>query len=72
MTDDVKNLIDALADGNKSDANNIFNDIMSDRMNDSLEAKKIEIGSQLYNGTVTAVDSESAEDVIGKEAIEDI
>lgn len=65
MTDDVKNLIDALANGDKSSANNVFNDIMNDRMQDSLDAKKIEIGTQLYNGTVTAVDDDSVEDVVG-------
>ena len=68
MMSDVKNLIDALANNNKADANGIFNSIMADRMRDLLDAKKIEIGTQLYATELnTAVDADSAEDVLGEE-----
>ena len=64
MTDSVKDLVSSIMAGNMSAAGDAFKSAINDRMQDSLDAKKIEIASQLYSGTATAVDSESADEVI--------
>jgi hypothetical protein len=73
MSNDVEGLINALGQGNNAEANTIFSDIMADRMRDHLDAKKIEIGSQLYSNEVSSeVDLDSAEEIVGEEPGEDV
>lgn len=46
-------LIDALAGGKTADANNTFNSLMQDKISAALDARKIEIANDVYNGVAT-------------------
>lgn len=49
MTDTI-DLINALASGKTSSANTAFNDIMNSKLSAALDAQKIEIANDVYNG----------------------
>lgn len=70
----VNDLVDALNGGNKADANAKFNSIMSDRINDALNDKRIAV-AQAMGGTAAEEPSEmeaelAAEPVEGDETLE--
>ena len=63
MTETI-DLIDALAKGKTSTANNVFNDLMGSKISAALDARKIELANQVYNGVeqeITNADVQSAE-----------
>jgi len=42
--------IDAVADKDYASADPIFKELMADRMNDALDAEKIKVAGEIYNG----------------------
>jgi len=57
MTETI-DLINALANGKTSDANNTFNDLMASKLNAAIDAKKIEIANDTYNGAINNLEQE--------------
>jgi hypothetical protein len=57
MTETI-DLINALASGKTSDANNTFNDLMASKLNAAIDAKKIEIANDTYNGAINNLEQE--------------
>ena len=47
---DVQNFINSVAVGNAAEAQDTLNDLLSARAFEALEAKKIEIAQNLFNG----------------------
>jgi hypothetical protein len=47
---DTNDLITALANNKTAEANNVFNDLMSAKISDALDARKIEIADDVFNG----------------------
>ena len=45
----IETMIDALADGNAAEANQMFKQEIGDRISDAIETKKVEIGKAIYN-----------------------
>lgn len=45
----IENLVDMLSDNKHGEAREVFNSIMSDKINDALNAKKIQIASEFNN-----------------------
>jgi len=54
MTININDFVTAVASGNLSQANNMFDELMHDRLSQSLDDKKIE----LAQGIIGVVDSE--------------
>ena len=63
MTETI-DLINALANGKTSDANNTFNDLMSSKISVALDAKKIELANDVYNGVTDSIEQEISTDEI--------
>jgi hypothetical protein len=59
----TENLIGALEVGNFTSAEELFNTIMQDKVQDSLDAEKISVSSQIFNG-VEAEDLEVTDEEI--------
>ena len=57
MTETI-DLINALTSGKTSDANNTFNDLMASKLNAAIDAKKIEIANDTYNGAINNLEQE--------------
>jgi hypothetical protein len=55
---DTSQFIDQLGAGNASEAKNILNDILSTRAFESLDAKKIELARNMFNGSEIQEESE--------------
>ena len=55
---ETSDLINALANGKTADANNTFNSLMQDKISVALDARKIEIANQVYNGVETELQQE--------------
>lgn len=51
---DVESLINALSTGEQSVANKAFDGVMQDKLNMALDAKKIELANDVYNGITDA------------------
>ena len=67
MTETI-DLINALANGKTSDANNVFNDLMASKLNSAIDAKKIEVANDVYNGVTNEIEQEiSTDEVQGTE-----
>ena len=49
-TNPVEDLVQAAMNQDYTTANEIFNDMMSDKVSDALDQEKISIANQLYNG----------------------
>lgn len=49
-TTGIGDWIDAVADKDYASADPIFKELMSDRMNDALDAEKIKVAGEIYNG----------------------
>ena len=62
-------LIDALAGSKTADANNTFNSIMQDKISAALDARKIEIANDVYNGVETLQQEPVDADVQATETI---
>ena len=63
MTETI-DLINSLAAGKTSDANNTFNDLMSSKISVALDAKKIELANDVYNGVTDNIEQEISTDEI--------
>jgi acetylglutamate kinase len=63
MTETI-DLINALASGKTSDANNTFNDLMSSKISAALDAKKIELANDVYNGVTDSIEQEIGTDEV--------
>ena len=63
MTETI-DLINALANGKTSDANNTFNDLMSSKISAALDAKKIELANDVYNGVTDSIEQEITTDEV--------
>lgn len=71
MTDTI-DLINALASGKTADANNTFNDLMASKLNAAIDAKKIEIANDTYNGVTQELEQEiGTDEVQGTETVAD-
>ena len=71
MTDTI-DLINALANGKTADANNTFNDLMASKLNAAIDAKKIEIANDTYNGVAQELEQEiETDEVQGTETVTD-
>lgn len=57
MTETI-DLINALANSKTSDANNTFNNLMASKLNVAIDAKKIEIANDTYNGITNNLEQE--------------
>lgn len=57
MTETI-DLINALENGKTSNANNTFNDLMASKLNAAIDAKKIEIANDTYNGVTNNLEQE--------------
>lgn len=72
MTDTI-DLINALANGKTADANNTFNDLMASKLNAAIDAKKIEIANDTYNGVTQELEQEiGTDEVQGTETVTDV
>ena len=60
MSELANNLLDAIASGNQEQMQAAFSDAMNSKINDSLQARKIELAQRIYGDTV--VDSSDAID----------
>ena len=63
MSEHIRNMIDALADKDFSSAKISFDAVVADKMTDALDARRIEIASQIYsndNAEVEEADFESS------------
>lgn len=49
----TENLIGALEVGNFSSAEELFNSLMSDKVQDALDAEKVSVAGQIFNGVET-------------------
>ena len=49
-TNPINDLVQAAMNQDYTTANEIFNDMMSDKVSDALDQEKISIANQLYNG----------------------
>ena len=63
MTETI-DLINALANGKTADANNTFNDLMSSKISAALDAKKIELANDVYNGVTDSIEQEITTDEV--------
>lgn len=69
----VENLISAISDGNYSDAEDAFENIMANKVTDALDAKRLEISKNMFasaetNGTFEDFEAEEPEAVESEEA----
>jgi hypothetical protein len=71
MTETI-DLINALANSKTADANNTFNDLMASKLNAAIDAKKIEIANDTYNGVTQELEQEIGNnEVQGTETVTD-
>lgn len=63
MTETI-DLINALANGKTSNANNVFNDLMASKLNSAIDAKKIELANDVYNGVTNEIEQEMSTDEV--------
>ena len=48
--DPLRSFVDALQGGNFNDAETMFNDILGDKVQDALDAEKIAVADEVFNG----------------------
>ena len=51
MSEEVKNFIDKLADGDNADAGEAFKDALRAKVGDALDVRRKELAGSLFNGT---------------------
>ena len=62
-TNPINDLVQAAMNQDYTTANEIFNDMMSDKVSDALDQEKIAIANQLYNGGEPEDDDYEVDDV---------
>ena len=67
--DPLRSFVDALQGGNFTNAETMFNDILGDKVQDALDAEKIAVADEIFNGVepVEFDDEEEVEDDITSE-----
>lgn len=70
MSERLNDFLDAVGSGSFNKAKEMFDDELSDRMNDALEAEKINIADQIFNGGSEESEEEIVDDIVVDE-IED-
>lgn len=67
--DPLRSFVDALQGGNFTSAETMFNDILGDKVQDALDAEKIAVADEIFNGVepVEFDDEEGVEDDITSE-----
>ena len=60
--DPLRSFVDALQGGNFNDAETMFNDILGDKVQDALDAEKIAVADEVFNGA-EPIEFEDEEDV---------
>jgi len=69
--DPTMSFVDALASGNFNDAETLFNDILGDKVQATLDAEKIAVAGQIFNGEPDYEEDFTEDDVeYGGEAAE--
>ena len=48
--DPIGDFIDAIASGDFNQSEKLFNDLLSDKVDETLEAEKIAVAGQIFNG----------------------
>ena len=54
MSDEVKNFIDKIADGDNAGAGDAFKDALRMKVGDALDAHRQEVAGNMFNGTIEA------------------
>jgi hypothetical protein len=67
MTENIRGLIDALADKDYTTAKSAFNAVVSDKMTDALDARRIEIASNIYDNGPAEDESIDSEELSSEE-----
>jgi len=57
----INNLIDALGNGKTAMANTVFADLMSAKISAALDAKKVNMANQVYNGAMNKQETENVD-----------
>lgn len=67
--DPLRSFVDALQGGNFNSAETMFNDILGDKVQDALDAEKIAVADEIFNGVepVEFDDEEEVEDDVTSE-----
>lgn len=68
MTQQIKDLVDAIVDDNAIGSEKVFNDIMADRLYDRIEDYRQDVANNYFNPTA---EQESTEQIEDQETIED-
>ena len=68
MSELANDLIDAIASNNQEQMNSVFSAAMNSKINDNLQARKIELAQRIYSDTV-ADETETAETENGSEEV---
>lgn len=68
MSELANELIDAIATNNQEQMNSVFSAAMNSKINDNLQARKIELAQRIYSDTV-ADETETAESENGSEEV---
>jgi hypothetical protein len=67
MSENIRGLIDALADKDYTTAKSAFNAVVSDKMTDALDARRIEIASNIYDNGPAEDESIDSEELSSEE-----
>lgn len=59
--DPIGNFIDSIAAGDFNQSEKLFNDLLADKVADSLEAEKIAVADTIFNGVEPEVEEDSQE-----------
>ena len=69
MSELANELIDAIATNNQEQMNSVFSAAMNSKINDNLQARKIELAQRIYSDTVAADETGTAESENGTEEV---
>lgn len=56
--DPIGDFIDAISSGDFNQSEKLFNDLLSDKVGETLEAEKIAVAGQIFNGEAPLEDDE--------------
>ena len=79
MSEFANNLLDAIVSGDQEQMNTAFSDAMNAKINDSLQARKIELAQRIYGNamqdssdTDDASDIDDVEDTVASDGTEEV
>lgn len=67
----IESIVDALADGNFNSATDMFNDAMSGRIADALDAKRVEVGTGMSFDSLEIENEDGELEEVELEDVED-